>query len=213
MSILIVAATPLEIGPFLDRLKNESIAGKPVDILISGIGLTATTYSLLKQIAIRKPRLVIQAGVGGCFDKKISLGEVVIVKKEAIADQSVVELKKLKTLFDLNLLPENKFPFSKGWLVNDHPVPAGIKLKKVGGISVNQITTSPAIIKFQREKFNPVIASLVGAALTCVCLMEKIPFLQLRAVSNYIGERNKKKWKMKDAIMKLNKALLSIIIN
>ena len=65
-----------------------------IDILITGIGLTATTYCLLKQLQLKRPDLVIQAGVAGCFDKKIPLGTVVAVKKETIADQSVIELKK-----------------------------------------------------------------------------------------------------------------------
>ena len=52
---------------------------------------------------------------------------------------------------------------------------------------------------FYENKFLPVIESMEGAALHYVCLMEKIPFLQIRSISNYIGERDKKKWNMKDA--------------
>jgi futalosine hydrolase len=33
-----------------------------------------------------------------------------------------------------------------------------------------------------------------GAALHYTCLMEKIPFMQLRSISNYIAERDKSKW-------------------
>ena len=50
-----------------------------------------------------------------------------------------------------------------------------------------------------------------GAALHYVGLMEKIPFIQLRAVSNYTGERNKKKWKMKEAIVNLNNELIRLL--
>ncbi len=41
--------------------------------------------------------------------------------------------------------------------------------------------------------------------------MEKIPFLQIRSVSNYIGERNKKKWNMKESIINLNNELTSLL--
>ena len=88
------------------------------DVLITGIGLTASTYSISKRLHINKPDLVIQAGVAGCFSKNIPLGGVVAVKQDTIADQSVIELNELKTLFDLKLVPQNMFPFSKGWLVN-----------------------------------------------------------------------------------------------
>ena len=38
-----------------------------------------------------------------------------------------------------------------------------------------------------------------------------IPFLQIRAVSNYIGERDKEKWKMKEAINNLNQTILKYV--
>lgn len=212
MNCLVIAATPIEIAPFLTYLKKEKKIKYEIDVLITGIGLTATTYALLNQINIKKPAFIIQAGVGGCFDINIKLGTVVAIKKETIADQSVVELKTLKTLFDLKLLPQNKNPFSNGWLVNSNDILRKIKLKKVTGISVNEITTDKKKVKLYRDRFKPVIESMEGAALHYVSLMEKIPFLQIRSVSNYIAERNKQKWNMKEAVENLNKDLISILI-
>lgn len=212
MNCLVIAATPIEIAPFLTYLKKEKKFKYEIDVLITGIGLTAATYALLNQINIKKPAFIIQAGVGGCFDINIKLGTVVAIKKETIADQSVVELKTLKTLFDLKLLPQNKNPFSNGWLVNSNDILRKIKLKKVTGISVNEITTDKKKVKLYRDRFKPVIESMEGAALHYVSLMEKIPFLQIRSVSNYIAERNKQKWNMKEAVENLNKDLISILI-
>ena len=212
MNCLVIAATPIEIAPFLTYLKKEKKFKYEIDVLITGIGLTATTYALLNQINIKKPAFIIQAGVGGCFDINIKLGTVVAIKKETIADQSVVELKTLKTLFDLKLLPQNKNPFSNGWLVNSNDILRKIKLRKVTGISVNEITTDKKKVKLYRDRFKPVIESMEGAALHYVSLMEKIPFLQIRSVSNYIAERNKQKWNMKEAVENLNKELISILI-
>jgi futalosine hydrolase len=50
-----------------------------------------------------------------------------------------------------------------------------------------------------------------GAAFHYVCLLEKIPFLQLRSISNLIGERDKTKWKMEKAIQNLNENLISLL--
>ena len=50
-----------------------------------------------------------------------------------------------------------------------------------------------------------------GAAFHYVCLMKNIPFLQLRAVSNYIGERDKSKWKIAEAIEEVNKACVELL--
>ena len=210
MNILLIAATAKEIEPFFEYYRNTR---KPqnIDVLITGIGLTATTYRLLKQLQLKPPDLVIQAGVAGCFDKKIPLGTVVAVKKETIADQSVIELKKLKTLFDLQLIPHDQFPFKKGWLENNNEALKKLKLKKVDAISVNEITTSRQRVSFYEESFKPVIESMEGAALHYTCLMEKIPFLQLRSISNYIAERDKTKWEMKRSIVNLNKELIHLV--
>lgn len=50
-----------------------------------------------------------------------------------------------------------------------------------------------------------------GAALHYTCLLENIPFMQVRAISNYVGERDKSKWKMKEAIRNLNDSIIKII--
>ncbi len=213
--VLVAAATPLEIAPFLEKWKMSGLTQKQwkVDVLITGIGLTATTYSLLKQIQTRKPDLIIQAGVGGCFLANLPLGEVVAVKQEAIADQSVIELNQLKTLFDLNLVPQDQFPFKKGWLVNSSAILRKVRIKKVRGISVNEITTDLKKRTFYEKTFQPVVESMEGAALHYVALREQIEFLQLRSFSNYIAERNKKKWNMQTSIENLNKALIRILEN
>ena len=213
MNCLIVAATPIEISPLLKELKQGRFASKKlqIDVLITGIGLTATTYSLSKQLQIRKPDLAIQAGVAGCFDTRLKLGTVVIIKKEAIADQSVIELGQLKTMFDLKLVPENQFPFKKGWITNTNPLLKKIKLKKATGISVNEITTDKKKVSFYKSHFAPLMESMEGAALHYVCSMESIPYLQLRSSSNYIAERKKTNWNLKDSVINLNNELFTIL--
>ena len=211
-NILVVAATAKEISPFIDLARAGNFTS--VDILISGIGLVASTYHLTKQLGLKKYDLVIQPGVAGCFDPAIDLGQVVAVKQDAIADQSVVELEKLKTLFDLKLVPQDQYPYQKGWLINSNKeILKRSKLKLVKGISVNQISTSKQMIKFYRDVFAPVTESMEGAALHYVCLLENVPFLQIRSISNYIGERNKKKWNMMDSVSNLNESLIRIINN
>ena len=213
MNCLLVAATVTEISPFLEqfRSKKNLPANIDIDVLITGIGLTATTYSLTRQLHIRRPDIIIQAGVSGCFDQTIPLGTVVAIKKEFFADLGITESGKLKTLFDMGLASENQYPFSNGWLVNKSEVLKKVKLKKVSGVSVNEITTSKEKVKFYKQKFDPVVESMEGAALHYVCLMEKIPFLQIRSVSNYVAERNKKNWKMKVSVINLNNELIKLL--
>ncbi|MBS1565675.1 MAG: futalosine hydrolase [Bacteroidetes bacterium] len=216
MNCLLVSATPFEIAPFLDTMKrNEASGGAPVpDVLVTGIGLTATAYAVTRQLLLKKYDLAIQAGIGGCFDGRTALGSVLCIGREAIADQGVVENKELKTVFDMKLAPENRFPYTKGWLVNPHK--EWIKatgVKTVKGISINEITTGRARTRLLEEKYGAVVESMEGAAFHMACLMEGVPFVQIRSVSNYIGERDKKKWRMREAIGNLNEALGRLIVD
>ena len=52
-----------------------------------------------------------------------------------------------------------------------------------------------------------------GAAFFYVCLVKNIKFIQIRSVSNFVEERNKKAWKIPLAIENLNKELKNIINN
>ncbi|HEY6502549.1 MAG TPA: futalosine hydrolase [Chitinophagaceae bacterium] len=213
MNCLLVASTAKEIAPFLKNYRNSGNK-QDIDILITGIGLTAATYSLVKQVNIKRPALVIQAGIAGSFNKNISLGSVVVVKQEAIADLGVVENKQLKTMFDLGLIKSSQPPFNRGWLVNpDKNLLQKTKLKAMKAVSVNHVTTSKQMLQFYRDKFQPDIESMEGAALHYVCLMDKIPFLQVRSISNYVGERDKKKWNIKEAIINLNNEITRLTAN
>ena len=111
-------------------------------------------------------------------------------------------------MFELGLIKLNQAPFSKGWLINPHKeLIKQTKLKDREGCigkSYHDRQTNDQVLQ---KKFKPLVESMEGAALHYICLMEKIPFLQIRGISNYIGERNKKKWNMKDAINNLNNEL------
>lgn len=212
MTILLAAATTFEIKPFLNHYREQPASFRHgVDVLITGIGLMATSYSLSKQLQVKQPDLVIQAGIGGCFDHRIALGTVLAIRKERIADLGVVESGSWLSLSDLGLQHNNSFPFTNGWLPNKNEVLKKVKAKKVAAVSINEITTSKKRIAAYREKFNPVTESMEGAALHYVALLENIPFIQFRAVSNYVGERNKKKWKMKEAITNLNNEVVQLL--
>jgi futalosine hydrolase len=50
-----------------------------------------------------------------------------------------------------------------------------------------------------------------GAAFMSACLIHKVAFAQVRAVSNFVERRNRASWKMADAILNLNGAALRIL--
>ena len=80
MNLLLCAATPFEIDPLVQLISKENI--RDVDVLITGVGLTATTHALTKAVLTKRPRFIMQAGVAGCINKQLPLTKVVIVENE-----------------------------------------------------------------------------------------------------------------------------------
>ena len=203
MKILVVAATQLEIEPFIN-LKNN------IEVLICGVGIPSTVYHLTKKLLQEKYDLVIQAGIAGTFSKKLKKGEVVVVEQDAFGDIGVEEKGEFKTLFQLDFDDKNKFPFKNGWLVNTSEMINTTHLKKVNGVTVNKISDRKKQAKQLKEIFNADVESMEGAAFHFVCLQQNIPFLQLKSISNKVGERDKSKWNMIEAIVNLNRELIDL---
>ena len=152
------------------------------------------------------------AGIAGAFDRSLNLGDVVAVKQEALADLGVHEKEGYKDVFDLKLLAANECPFKQKKLVNPFTVlMERTKLPLVGSVTVNQITSSKKTAELYQTKYKAKIENMEGAALHLVCMKENIPFVQIRSISNYVGERNKQKWKLKEAVQNLNKELIRLI--
>jgi futalosine hydrolase len=133
------------------------------------------------------------------------------VENENIGDLGVEENGVFKTLFDLKLLDGNLLPWKNGKLSNSIETLKSTGLTIVDGVTVNEISTNKERIEYYREQLNASVESMEGAALHYIALQEKIPFLQMRSLSNFAGERDKSKWVMDIAIANLNIELIRIL--
>ncbi len=212
MNILLVAATSMEVQSSIDYKKHHSIKEKNIDILITGVGLVQTTYYLTQYLQHTKPDIVIQAGIAGLLSEQYALTDVVWIYQDFFADMAVTEDNTFKDIFDLNLCAANDYPFHNKALINPNKNIFNIlTLPQAIGISVNEITTQSERIQHYQQKYHADVESMEGAALHYVCLQQRIPFLQIRSISNRVGVRDKTKLKMKEAIENLNKKIIETI--
>ena len=212
MKIIITSATNFELSVAQQKIKST----KNIDVsfVVTGIGMLATAVNLSKIIYEQQPDFIIQAGIAGCFDLSIPLGKTVLVEEEFLGDIGVEENGIWKDVFDLGLIKPNIKPFKKKGLLNSNIHKYNqLDLPIVKAVTVNQISTDNNQIQQLIKKFNPIIETMEGAALHYVCNLYNIPYLQIRSISNYIGERDKTKWKMKLALDNLNKYLVKYIVH
>jgi futalosine hydrolase len=212
MNCLLVAATAHEIAPFLKHYRDTNKTTYiefNLHILVTGVGIMATSYQLANYLSKNKPDIIILIGIAGCYQKEISLGKVFAIKNDVVADMGVMEGKHWVDMFDLKMMKPNAFPYQSKKLPNKNKVLLQrTNLPLVNAVTVNQITTAKKTQQIIQEKYQPVLESMEGAALHYVAIQYNIPFVQIRGVSNYIGERNKAKWKLKEAIQNSNQVLI-----
>ncbi|MEO8583177.1 MAG: futalosine hydrolase [Flavitalea sp.] len=213
MQILLTSATDSEISATTQWLKGLK-ENKNISCAVTGIGSAITAYTLTKIVRGLNPGLVIQAGIAGTYSESFPPGSTVIIQEDGFADLGALENHEFTDVFDLGLISTNETPFSNKFLFNPHLDQfKKYDLPYVRGATVNCISSSPEQVAMLIDKYNPVVESMEGAALHYVCLMENIPFLQLRSISNFAGERNKQHWKIKEAVQNLNNELKRILLD
>lgn len=206
MSILIVSATKMEIQPFLDVHPDA-------EILITGVGMPSTIYQLMMACFKKKYSAIIQVGLGGTFGDELKLGEAVTVERDCFADIGIWENEKIISVFDMGLCDPELPPFENGWLINRNLHQIETTAPQVKAVTVNLLTDNPVYIEQMKLKYGAKVESMEGAALHFICLQNEIPFLQIRGISNRIGERDKSKWKIEEAVRASNDLLSEIYLS
>jgi futalosine hydrolase len=214
--ILIVAATDAEVSPILQRMystptENPCVetythGAHEIDVLITGVGMVATAAWCARALTQQTYDLALNLGVCGSFDEFIEPGTVVHITNDRLAELGAEDGERFLTLGDLDLPGESEF-------VNlDPPSNAEIDaLPAVTAITVNTVHGNARSIAAITERFMPQVESMEGAAFMSACLMHKVQFAQIRAVSNIVEQRNREAWKMDDAIRNLSVSALRII--
>jgi futalosine hydrolase len=223
MRILIVAATKFEIRPLLNHFaflgdENEQLShyqyrNTIVDLLIPGVGMVQTAYHLSRQLASTRYDIAINGGIAGSYTSNLALGEVVHVVEECIAEMGAEDGDRFLTMFQLGLMDPDAPPYKNGRLLNETPLRGVIfsKLRRVKGATSNTVHANPDTIKKITTQFSPDVESMEGASFLYSCLSSSVQCYQIRAVSNYVEERDKSRWNIDLALKNLNKVLLDIM--
>lgn len=210
MSILLVAATAAEIQPTLDALSRY---GNEVRSLLTGIGTVPTTFHLTRHLTEQAPfRLVIQAGICGAYDKTLALGEVVhIIRDRFVAQGAEDRDGTWLSQTEIGFPPAEPFD-TGGWLTSDPPPGLRLPQREVVGGTVDRSTgAATSIDRVLRHYPELQTESMEGAAFHYVCRRVRVPFVQLRSVSNYVEPRDRGKWQIGPAIHQLNASLRNVI--
>ncbi len=226
MNLLVTAATFDEIKPVVEyvtgsaakplQLVRAGFYGLNIDFLITGVGLPLTVYNLTRQTGSKKYDLAVNLGLCGSFrEAEILTGQTVNITVEQFGDLGVNDNGYFRTLFEIGLADPNEEPFEYGVLKNPYFFPQVEMLTDHSNVKSLTVCTASGDISqiYQRQdKFSAQVENMEGAGFFYVMLREKIPFLEIRAVSNYIEPRNREKWEIMKALEALRQTSVNLLM-
>jgi futalosine hydrolase len=206
MRILIVAATAAEVAPIVAQIGPSSDRH---ELLITGVGMVATAAKCSRALAKAHFDVALNVGVCGSFDPALAPGTVVHVISERIAELGAEDGDMFLSIESLHLLG----PDDRAEIVNANPPssPALQALPAVRGITVNTVHGRESSIVEIVKRFRPHVESMEGAAFMYACNLEGVRHAQVRAVSNIVEKRNRRAWKLDEAVAALGGTTLAIL--
>jgi futalosine hydrolase len=208
--ILLVLASknevPFSLSDGAQSLYTISLNDIYVDVLISGIGAVPTIFNLCN--VANNYHFIVNAGIAGSFNLDIPLGSVVLVSQDSLADYGIDSNGNFVQIDETQFSnPSQPLRYLTCPYVNRF----NKVFPEVNGITLSTVSGSLERIRSLQEKWNADIETMESAAVFYYCLNRNIPFIGVRAISNYVETRNRNAWKVELAVKNLWNALPDIV--
>ena len=220
---LLVTATGLEAAPLKDALPWQplpfplgelfALPERGIYLAHLGVAKVNTAAGLALALHTLRPDKVIQFGIGGAFaGAGLELGGVAVATQETHLDTGVQlenEWQDMETMGFPLLGPHyNTFPTD--------PALTRMLASLTGAVPCTFGTSETVTGSFLggevlRERFGVAVESMEGAAAAQVCTAFGVPFAELRGISNVVGERDKARWMLPEAVRAVNQAVLGLV--
>jgi futalosine hydrolase len=192
--LLVVTAVAAERDAILD-------ATPETDVLVAGIGPAAAAVVTATTLATDPFDVVISAGIGGGFD--IPLGAVVVASKIVYADLGVRTSDGFEPIgsTSLNVPPD---------LVHQLVARTGALTGAV--LTVSTVTgTAAGAAELRARHPDAVAEAMEGFGVASAAALHRVAFAEVRAISNRVGPRDRRSWRIPEALGALTQAFAAIM--
>ena len=214
-NVLVLAATPL-----------EATLLRSANLVITGIGAVNTAHALTQYLATKpKPSLVIQTGIAGAYvPAGVAVGSVLLADTEIYGDLGVLTPDGWRPMEEIGIplvdasasqpARFNYFPLDAALVARAASAAGTSRVARTGKfLTVSQVTGVRALGDALYGRFDALCESMEGAAAAHVCALHDVPFLEVRGISNLVEDRNRAKWRIKEAADAAQAVTLRLIEN
>lgn len=174
-----------------------------------GVGKTEAAMRLTAALTTDKPDLVVSIGIAGAYPGGgLEVGDVCVVNEEQLADEGVITPDGFVTIDDLRLGDAGPFHAHVGL---SRKLAEFLAVREVNGATVSTCSGTDIRSDQLYRRTHAAIETMEGAVVGRVCEELRIPWVQLRAISNLTGDRDVAKWNVDGALEALHHALRKIV--
>lgn len=199
------------------RLVHGSLRGVPVALAVSGIGKANAAAAAASVIAgpARPLQCILQVGIGGAYPGSgLATGDVVLAHSEFDLDLGVRSSTEWRGLESLGFAAfghdgePNRLSLEGDLLA---AVRSATGLRSAAFATSDSVTSGAAAAAAIAQRHGVAVESMEGVAAAQVAAAHRVPFLELRAISNVVGDRDKTRWAVAEAIAAATAAALDVM--
>lgn len=202
--VLVVTAALEEREAVLRGLRSDS----RFDVLAAGVGPVAAAARTAKVLATADYGLVVSAGIGGGFPGMAEVGSLVVANEIIAADLGVETPEGFSSLAELGL-GSTRIKVAADLLnrVTEALLAAGLPVK-TGPVLTVSIVTGTAERAAELAAWVPgaTAEAMEGYSVALAALDCGVLVLELRAISNLVGPRDRAAWRVEEALDALKSA-------
>lgn len=172
------------------------------DVLVAGVGPVAAAANTAKVLATARYDLVVSAGIGGGFLGRAEVGSLVVADEIVAADLGVETLEGFSSLDELGF-GSTRIPVDAGLVeaVTGALAAAGLTVRTGPVLTVATATgTAESAAELATRVPGAAAEAMEGYGVAFAAHERGVPVLEIRAVSNLVGPRDRAAWRIKEAL-------------
>jgi futalosine hydrolase len=224
--LLLLCATGGEAGDL--EGPTGPLAAVPHRLVLTGIGPVNTAHALTRAVEGARPAAVLQFGIGGAYvPAGLAVGSLAVASEERYGDLGVLTPGGWQPAdaIGIPVVPGagpgeepryNRFPLDAGLVRRALGLlqgPRGLGAPGTVGrggapvevragpfLTLSQVTGVRAVGDELYRRSGALCESMEGAAAAHVCALYRLPFLEVRGISNLVEDRDRERWQIAPAV-------------
>lgn len=205
--------TPKLLAVHAAAVEGEALGDSGVVRL--GVGKVAAAVTMLEVLRAERPDAVLLFGIAGAYPDRhrqkpprVGIRELCLSGSDQFGDEGVMTPNGFQDLAALELGDVGPYAADAALVAR---IGGLLDAAIVRGCTVSTCSGTEELSETMAVRSNADIETMEGAAVAWVCRRLAVPFVQLRCISNWTGDRAQGEWDIAGAVAMLQPAVKRVI--